>query len=41
MTDKQVADAVCRLLISIVAVIRKRYGLPEYKNITVKFEENQ
>jgi len=36
MSDKQLADLVCRALLAIVAAIRKRYNLPDYKGITVK-----
>jgi len=36
MSDKQLADLVCRALLAIVAAIRKRYGLPDYKGISLK-----
>jgi len=36
MTDKTLADLVCRALLAIVVAIRKRYGLPDYKGITLK-----
>lgn len=36
MSDKQLADLVCRALIMIVVAIRKKYGLPDYKGITLK-----
>jgi len=39
MSDKTLADIVCRALLAIVAAIRKKYGLPEYNNITIRFEE--
>ncbi len=39
MSDKEIADIVCRALIAIVAAIRKKYSLPEYKNVSVTFTE--
>lgn len=39
MSDKELADIVCRALLAIVAAIRKRYGLPDHKNITVEIRE--
>lgn len=39
MSDKQLADLICRALLAIVAAIRKKYGLPEYSNITIHVEE--
>jgi hypothetical protein len=39
MSDKELADIVCRALLAIVAAIRKRYGLPDHKNITVEIKE--
>lgn len=39
MSDKELADIVCRALIAIVAAIRKRYGLQAYQNITVEIRE--
>lgn len=36
MTDKHLAELICRALILIVVAIRKKYGLPEYKGITLK-----
>lgn len=39
MSDKQLADIICRALIAIVVGIRKRYGLPDYKNIVIVIEE--
>lgn len=35
MSDKEFADFVCRTLLALVAGIRKKYGLPEYRNITL------
>jgi hypothetical protein len=35
MTDRELAEYVCRALLAVVAAIRKRYGLPEYKNISI------
>lgn len=37
--DKHIADTICRALLAIVAALRKAYDLPEYKNITIRFEE--
>lgn len=34
MTDKELADAICRLLLSLVAIIRRRYDLPTYHGMT-------
>lgn len=38
MTDKQLAELICRALLAIVAAIRKKYDLPEYKNIKIVIE---
>lgn len=35
MSDRALADIICRALIAIVVGIRKRYGLPEYHNIVI------
>lgn len=35
MSDKDLAEIVCRALLAIVAGIRKKYGLPEYKGISI------
>ncbi len=40
MTDKQLAEIICRALLAIVAALRKRYDLPEYRGITVEIREN-
>ena len=40
MTDKQLADVICRALLAIVAAIRKRYDLPTYKGMTVEIHES-
>ncbi len=34
MTEKEMADAICRLLLSLVAIIRRRYDLPTYHGMT-------
>lgn len=39
MSDKTLADIVCRALLAIVSAIRKKYGLPEYGNITIHIED--
>lgn len=39
MNDKELADIVCRALLAIVSGIRKRYELPQYKNIIVEIRE--
>ena len=39
MSDKELADIVCRALLAIAAGIRKKYGLPDHKNITVEIRE--
>ena len=39
MSDKTLADIICRALLAIVSAIRKKYGLPEYGNITIHVEE--
>lgn len=35
MSDKQIADIICRALLMIVSAIRKRYGLPDYHNLVL------
>ena len=35
MSDKQLAELICRALLAIVAAVRKKYDLPEYQNITI------
>ena len=40
MTDKQLAELICRALLAIVAAIRKRYELPEYRGITIEVKES-
>lgn len=35
MSDKALAEVVCRALLAIVAAVRKRYGLPDYHGITI------
>jgi hypothetical protein len=39
MTDRELADLVCRALLAIVAAIRKKYSLPVYQNIVIVFQE--
>jgi len=39
MSDKVLADVICRALLAIVAAIRKKYGLPEYHNIMIFIQE--
>ena len=39
MSDRQLAEIVCRALLAIVAAIRKRYGLPDYKGMTIEIKE--
>ena len=39
MTDRELADLICRALLAIVAAIRKRYGLPAYQNIVIEITE--
>ena len=41
MSDKKLADLVCRALLAIVAALRKKYDLPEYKGITISIQENE
>lgn len=41
MSDRTLADIICRALLAIVAGIRKKYGLPEYQNVTIVFQENE
>jgi len=40
MSDKQLAEIVCRALLAIVAALRKKYGLPEYKGVTIEIGDN-
>ena len=39
MTDKQLAEIICRALLAIVAALRKKYELPEYRGITIEIKE--
>ncbi len=39
MSDKQLADVICRALLAIVAAIRKRYDLPVYHGVTISVTE--
>ena len=39
MSDKTLADIICRALLAIVAGIRKKYGLPDYHNIVIVIQE--
>jgi hypothetical protein len=40
MSDKALADVICRALLAIVAAIRKKYGLPAYNNIAIILKED-
>ncbi len=40
MTDKQLADIICRALLAIVAGLRKKYGLPDYHNIVLIVQDS-
>ncbi|MBX3004567.1 MAG: hypothetical protein KF821_01920 [Anaerolineales bacterium] len=35
MSDRMLAEIICRALLAIVAGIRKKYNLPDIKNVTV------
>lgn len=39
MSERELADIICRALLAIVAGIRKKYGLPEYRNIGIILQE--
>jgi hypothetical protein len=39
MSDKQLADIVCRSLLAIVAGLRRKYELPDYQNIVIEIRE--
>jgi len=41
MTDRDLADLICRALIAIVVAIRRKFDLPEYKNISIEVKERQ
>jgi hypothetical protein len=41
MSDKVLADIICRALLAIVVAIRKRYGLPNYRNIDIIVQEKE
>lgn len=41
MSDKALADVICRALLAIVAAIRKKYGLPDYHNIAIVIQEKE
>lgn len=36
---RQTIDIICRALLAIVAALRKEYGLPDYKNITIDISD--
>lgn len=38
--QKITADVICRALVAIIAALRKEYGLPEYKNVTISMTDN-
>jgi len=40
MTDKQLAEIICRALLAIVAALRRRYGLPSYKGMTIEIRSD-
>ena len=40
MTDKQLAEIICRALLAIVAALRKRYDLPEYRGVTIEIKDD-
>jgi hypothetical protein len=40
MSDKVLADIICRALLAIVAGIRKKYGLPAYQNVTITLQDS-
>jgi hypothetical protein len=35
MTDRELIDIITRSLLAIVIALRQKYGLPEYKNISI------
>ena len=39
MSDRQLAEIVCRALIAIVVGIRKKYELPDYHNVVLVIQE--
>lgn len=41
MTNRELADIICRSLLAIVAALRKRYELPAYNNITIVIKSQE
>ena len=41
MSDRELADIICRALLAIVAGIRRKYGLPAYQNIVIVVQEGR
>jgi hypothetical protein len=39
VSDKELADVICRALLAIVAGIRRKYGLPEYHHVTIQLTD--
>lgn len=37
---KTTVDIICRALLAIVAALRKEYGIPDYKSITIRVEDS-
>lgn len=41
MSDRMLAEIICRALLAIVAGIRKKYDLPDIKNVTVVLQAEE
>lgn len=38
--QKQTVEIICRALLAIVSALRKEYGLPDHKNVTISMNDN-
>lgn len=38
--SKLTADIICRALLAIVAALRKEYGLPTYRGVTIELHND-
>lgn len=38
--SKNTAEIICRALLAIVAALRKEYGLPEHRGITLHIQDS-
>lgn len=40
MNDKELAEIICRALLAIVAGIRRKYNLPDYRGVTLEIKDS-